>query len=144
VHVLVTIYWHTRSTREIVERYGARVWAHTRARGAVARRAGAVSDAFRIGDALPGGIEAIAVPRGSEVVYWLPEQRALVTGDVILGERGGDLRLCPESWLQTGGHAELKTNLRPLLELPVERVLVCHGEPVLSDAHAKLERLLAA
>jgi hypothetical protein len=33
--------------------------------------------------------------------------------------------------------------LRPLLELPVERVLVTHGEPVLKDARAALEQALA-
>ena len=29
VHVLVTIFWHTRSTTAMVDRYGARVWAPT-------------------------------------------------------------------------------------------------------------------
>jgi hypothetical protein len=41
--------------------------------------------------------------------------------------------------LTTAGLREL---LRPLLELPVERVLVSHGEPVLRDGHAALRRLL--
>jgi hypothetical protein len=55
------------------------------------------------------------------------------------------VRLCPESWLPSGvGHAELRTALAPLLELPVERVLVSHGVPVLGGGHAALAKALAA
>jgi hypothetical protein len=32
--------------------------------------------------------------------------------------------------------------LRPLLELPVEILLPTHGDPILDDAHATLERAL--
>jgi hypothetical protein len=32
--------------------------------------------------------------------------------------------------------------MRPLLELPIERVLVSHGEPVLHDGRAALARAL--
>jgi hypothetical protein len=44
-----------------------------------------------------------------------------------------------------GGYtrADLRAALLPLLELPVEMVLVSHGEPVLSDGHTALERALA-
>jgi glyoxylase-like metal-dependent hydrolase (beta-lactamase superfamily II) len=52
--------------------------------------------------------------------------------------------MCPKSWLPEGkGHAELVESLRPLLELPVERVLVSHGEPVLEDGGAALAAALA-
>jgi hypothetical protein len=143
VHALVTVFWHTRSTREIVERYGARVWASSRARAAVARRAGDVTNAFRPGNALPGRIEALASGRSTEVVYWLPEHRTLVPGDVILGAEEGHLRFCPESWLPEGtGHRELRAALGPIVDLPVERVLVSHGEPVLDRGHEELARLL--
>ena len=154
VHVLVTVFWHTRATSAMVERYGARVWAPARGKGAIARRAGVVTDTFRAGDPLPGGIEALATARAAEVVYWIPQHRALVPGDVLLGEgaKGGGtrsagkhgLRLCPESWLPEGkGHAELASSLRPVLDLPVERVLVSHGEPVLEGARDALAAALA-
>ena len=144
VHALVTIYWHTRSAREVVERYGARVWAHSKALSTVGRRAGAVTDPFEPGDPLPGGVHAV-LGRWSEVVYWIPEHGAVVTGDVILGAKEGGLRLCPESWTpKAGGHAAWRENLAPLLDLPVERVLVSHGEPILENGHAALRRLLAA
>ena len=37
------------------------------------------------------------------------------------------LRLCPQRWLGKGTHADLRESLRPLLDLPVERVLVRTG-----------------
>ena len=40
VHVLVTVFWHTRSAAAMVERYGARVWAPKAGKAAIARRAG--------------------------------------------------------------------------------------------------------
>lgn len=145
VHVLITVFWHTRSAADVVARYGARVWAPSRARAAVARRAGTVTDPFRPGDALPGGVEALPSGRATEVVYWLSEHRALVAGDVLLGDERGGLRLCPESWLPAGtGHAELRRALEPALALGPERVLVSHGEPVLEQAGAALRAALQA
>jgi glyoxylase-like metal-dependent hydrolase (beta-lactamase superfamily II) len=143
VHVLITIFWHTRSAQEVVERYGGvRVWALSRARAAVARRAGSVTDTFRPGERLPGGVEALASGRSTEVVFWLPRHRALVTGDVVLGDDGG-LRLCPESWLPAGtGHRELRAALRPAADLPIERVLVSHGRPVLAGGREAFAALL--
>ena len=142
VHVLVTVFWHTRSAGRMVERYGAEVHAVSGARATIARRAGDVT-AYRSGSTLPGGILSLPTARSNEVVFWLPEHRALATGDVILGADDGGLRLCPVSWLPARiDHAALRESLRPLLDLPVERVLVSHGEPVLRDGRAALARLL--
>ena len=153
VHVLVTVFWHTRNAAAMVERYGARVWAPARGKAAIARRAGVVTDAFKAGDALPGDVQALPTARAAEVVYWIPRHGALVPGDVLLGEGAkgggtrragpGGIRMCPESWLPEGkGHAELAASLRPLLELPVERILVSHGAPVLEHARESLSRAL--
>jgi glyoxylase-like metal-dependent hydrolase (beta-lactamase superfamily II) len=144
VQVLVSVFWHTRSAAAMVERYNARIWAPSAGKAAIARRAGIVTDAFRPGDPLPGGIGAHATARAAEVVYWLPAHRTLVPGDVLLGAEGGGLRMCPESWLPAKAtHEKLAHSLRPLLDLPVERVLVSHGEPVLSDGSAALAAALA-
>jgi glyoxylase-like metal-dependent hydrolase (beta-lactamase superfamily II) len=142
LHVFVTIYWHTRQAPAFVQRYGARLWVHAPARAPIERRAGSISDLFEPGDPLPGGLEAFQA-RGSEVVFWIPEPRALVTGDVILGSEGGGLQLCPESWSpKGGGHARVRENLSALAGLPIERVLVSHGEPVLAGAKAAFRQLL--
>ncbi len=143
LHVLVTVFWHVRSTAAMVARYSARVWAPSTARAAVERRSGVVTDVFRPGDALPGGIEAFRSARRTEVVFWIPEHHALVPGDVLLGDEGGGVRMCPESWLpEKTGHRELAESLRPLLDLPVERILVSHGKPVLENGRRALSAAL--
>ncbi len=141
VHVLVTVFWHTRSAQELAGRYGAEVWAPSRARAAVERRAGRAR-AFRPGDRLPGDVAAYRTARGTEVVFVLPAHRALVAGDVLLGD-GGGLRLCPASWLPAGvGHEELRTSLLPLLDLSIDHVLVSHGRPVLGTGATALREAL--
>lgn len=141
VHVLVTVFWHTRSTAAMVERYSARVWANSRGRAAIERRAGRVTDGFRPGDELPGGIVALGTARAAEVVYWLPEHRSVVPGDVLIGDGKGGIRICPKSWLpENSSPAKLAASLAPLLDLPVERVLLSHGDPLLAGG----KRALAA
>src|SRR5262245_20666983 len=130
VAVLVTVFWHRRSACEVVERYGGELWA------AGSTRVGCeVTIPFAPGDELPGGIVALGTARDDEVVYWLPAARALVAGDVLLGGKRKPLRLCPQSWLPKGVERRaLARSLRPAAELPVEFLLVSHGEPLLADA----------
>jgi glyoxylase-like metal-dependent hydrolase (beta-lactamase superfamily II) len=141
--VLVTVYWHTRSADVVARRHGAAVLAGSRGKAAVRRRAPTMQ-AFTPGDSLPAGVQAFPTARSSEVVYWIPQHRTLVPGDVVLGTADGGLRLCPRSWLpESTTVAMLAASLRPLLELPVTRVLVSHGEPVLRNGRRALERALA-
>src|SRR5258708_39655932 len=93
--------------------------------------------------ALRGGVDR--APGSRETMFWLPEHRTLVPGDRILGAPGGGLTLCPESWLYwvRVDRAELRTLLKPLLDLPIERGLVSHGEPVLSRGTEALCRCLS-
>jgi glyoxylase-like metal-dependent hydrolase (beta-lactamase superfamily II) len=143
VHVLVTVFWHVRSTAQMVERYSARVWAPSSGRAAIERRSGVVTDVFRPGDPLPGGVAAFRTARAAEVVFWLPEHGAIVPGDVLLADAEHPLRLCPASWLpEKKTLADLRESLLPLLDLPVERVLVSHGEPVLDNGRAALAAVL--
>jgi glyoxylase-like metal-dependent hydrolase (beta-lactamase superfamily II) len=126
VHVLVTRPAHTRSSRQMLERYpGAHLWASGATREAIAERAGTVTDTFEIGDTLPGNVEALASGRQDEVLFLIREHRALVVGDALMGDGEGGLRLPSE---------ELRESLAPLLELEIELVLVSHGEPVRGDA----------
>jgi len=143
VHVLVTVFWHTRDAKTMVERYEARVWAPQRGRPAIERRAGVVTDAFAPEDELPGGLKSLRTARAAEVVYWIPDHGALVPGDVLLTDKQGGIRLCPASWLpESVDQPRLAESLRPLLDLPVERVLLSHGEPVLAGAKPALAAAL--
>jgi hypothetical protein len=51
--------------------------------------------------------------------------------------------MCPESWLPAKkSQRDLAASLRPLLDLPVRRVLVSHGRPVLTGGGRALARAL--
>jgi glyoxylase-like metal-dependent hydrolase (beta-lactamase superfamily II) len=143
VHVLVTVFWHARSAAAMRERYDARIWAPSAGKTAIARRTGVVTDTFAPGDPLPGGLEAYRTARAAEVVYWIPEHSALVPGDVLLADGKGGAKMCPESWLPAKkSQRDLAASLRPLLDLPVRRVLVSHGRPVLTGGGRALARAL--
>lgn len=141
LHVLLTIHWHVRSAAAVASRFpDTRVWAHSRNHAAIARRA-PVTDVFRAGEPLPGGLVSIESRPRSEVLLWEPRSRALITGDALLGdgERGEGLHTCPASWLpESTGLTDLRQSLRPLLDLPVDLILPSHGAPVLADARRAL------
>jgi glyoxylase-like metal-dependent hydrolase (beta-lactamase superfamily II) len=146
-HVLLTVFWHYRSTPDVRARH---VWASSRTVKALANRGVTVTDPIREDDTLPGGVRALETARRGELVYWLPEQRAVAVGDVLLGAgakpRPTDdpLRLCPERWLGQATHADLRRSLQPMLGLPLQRVLVSHGAPVLRAGKRALEHVLHA
>lgn len=123
VRILLTVDAHRRSATDLAERYGT-----------------AAPPLPPDRPELPTGVEIRAEAAG-EFVFWVPEHRALVAGDLILGRAHG-LEV-PRTWLEDGYDAAIAA-LRPLLELPVDRVLVTHGEPVLEDGREALERALSA
>jgi len=94
----------------------------------------------------PEGVEKVPIRGAGETMMWIPEHRALVPGDRLIGDDAGGLRLCPDSWLRylpSGMRApELREALRPLLDLPVEMVLASHGEPVLRQGRDAIARAL--
>ena len=53
------------------------------------------------------------------------------------------LRLCPENWLEGATTKKLVKSLLPLLDLPVERILLAHGAPVLQGGKDVLAALIA-
>ena len=126
VLVLTTVGWHRRSRDEVAERYDA---STSRAR-----------------KSLPAQVVPIPLRGAGETMFWLPAVRTLVPGDRLLGDGEGGVRLCPDSWLRyLKGSIDgvgLRVLLAPLLDLPVERILTSHGEPVLSDGRDALRRAL--
>jgi glyoxylase-like metal-dependent hydrolase (beta-lactamase superfamily II) len=123
--VLRTVHWHQRSIDEVVARYpDARFAAES--------------------DPMPAGVEARRMAK-DEVIFWIPEHRALVPGDVLLGTDDGGVQLCPDSWLPEGTTGQdLRDSLRPLLELPIELVLLSHGRPVLANGREALAKALGS
>jgi len=122
IAVVLTAAWHRRSTDECVERFGARVH-------------GAADDP-------PADVERLRVHDEDQAAYWLPRHGALVVGDTFLAE--DELRVASE-WLPDGVTSEqMRDALRPLADLPVQLVLVTHGDPVVEDARERLRDALGA
>jgi glyoxylase-like metal-dependent hydrolase (beta-lactamase superfamily II) len=128
VVILTTLQFHRRSREELASRYGA--------------------STSRAKKSLPEGVETVQIRGAGETMVWLPEHNALIPGDRLLGGDRGGLRLCPQSWLRylpsKMNQAQLRKALRPLLDLPVEMVLVSHGDPVLSGGREALAGALDA
>jgi hypothetical protein len=121
IAVVLTAAWHRRSADECVERYGAHVFAPT--------------------DDLPGDVEAKPTYYAEEFAYWIPRHAALVTGDAFGNEGGFKVQY---TWLPEGvTAAQMREGLQPLLELPIELILVTHGEPV-EDGREVLRAALEA
>jgi hypothetical protein len=115
VAILLTAEWHRRSADELAPRYGA-----------------------RIGGALPAGVEELPILGADErqVAYFIRPHAALVVAEVFQVDVGGELFLCRSPALERPD--EYEASVDRLLALPVERLLVSHGEPVLEDAKTRM------
>jgi glyoxylase-like metal-dependent hydrolase (beta-lactamase superfamily II) len=120
VVVLLTCDWHQRSADALVERYGA-----------------------RLDDDLPEGVEEISIDGAEErqAAYFIRPHGALVVAEIFATDRGGELEVCPTPSLKRPD--ELEGSLNRLLELPIERLLVSHGEPILEEAKPRMAEALA-
>jgi hypothetical protein len=120
VVILLTADWHRRSADELAARYGA-----------------------RIGGAPPTEVEEFAIEGSDErqVAYFIRPHAALVVCEVFAVDIDGELRACQSPALERP--EELEASLDRIMELPVERLLVSHGEPVLEDAKAQMAEALA-
>lgn len=93
-------------------------------------------EAIEPGTVLPGGLVALYDGRGrDETPLWLPEQKTIVFADAFT-ERDGELRVWWTPW-----HEERALpSFRAMLDLPFERVIISHGDPV--HDRAAFERAL--
>jgi hypothetical protein len=115
VVILLTAEWHRRSADELAARYGA-----------------------RIGGDLPYGIEEIPIEGADErqVAYFLRPHAALVVAEAFQVDVRGEVFLCKSPALERPD--EFEASVDRLLELPVERLLASHGQPILEDAQRRM------
>jgi hypothetical protein len=86
---------------------------------------------------LPPSVTAQPAFFPDERTLWIPAQNALIVGDSL--PNGG---AAPDDWLGDATRDAYNEKLRPLLDLPIELLLPTHGDPIIDDAHAQLERAL--
>ncbi|HEU5318610.1 MAG TPA: hypothetical protein VFX49_21030 [Chloroflexota bacterium] len=128
---------HVRDVDLFVRRYGARgLGPQVYFRGDVPET---VLEPVIPGTTLPGGLVALYDGRNrNETPVWLPEDRTIVFADALTAPESvdGELRVWWTPW-----HEERTLPaLRAMLDLPFERVIVSHGQPV--HDRAAFERAL--
>ena len=148
VHVLITIGYHVRSAEELCQRYGGRV--HGPPTCASRLKNTALLSELEPGEPGPAGVVAYPIgrPRRSERPLWLPSHSALAFGDSVVGTPDAELRV----WIwdplddkrRRWYRERFIPTFEPLLELPAERILVTHGEPVLQGGAKALRGAVAA
>jgi len=159
VAVLLGVHDHERSAQAVVDRYAARgvtLVAHEAARSRISCR---ITHPVTASTTLPGPVEVMPVAgiEPSELAFWIPAHRALIFSDAVIGTGGtggtggagpGRLRIAPESWAPhtpEGAeryHREFRASLREFLSLPIELLIVSHGDPVKEGAVAALAEAL--
>jgi glyoxylase-like metal-dependent hydrolase (beta-lactamase superfamily II) len=147
--IVLTAPWHERDTKSLLERFEAPVFAPppdteddlmekfgiTREQAAggspdlAELRAGDFDlRPYLAGDRLPIGVEVFPGRDHNDVVLWIEGHRAVVSGDT-LADFGHGAEI-PAEWLRGGVTREqVAERLRPLLDLPVEHLLLTHGGP---------------
>lgn len=127
--ILLTIYWHARSSQEILDRYdGATVWVHEPSADPFGQRV-RVTHTFAAGDTLPGAVEPIAMHHRAEAAFLAadtPGARARRFRTRLRRPRRAE----PASWLADGETpAELEATVLRALEHEPELLLLTHGGP---------------
>ena len=90
-------------------------------------------------DELPPGVEAIELDgEPNQVVFFIREHATLVSGDVLSGT-GGRLHV----FVDEADPVRLLPALEALADLPIERVIIPHGELILSDGAARIRAAVA-
>ncbi|HEX4324275.1 MAG TPA: MBL fold metallo-hydrolase [Gaiellaceae bacterium] len=157
--VVLTSPWHERDAERLAAQLGAPVYAPPADSaqdlidkfGITAEQAGDGSPDLRwlrqgggeahwygADDRLPFGVQAFAGRDRNDLVLWVDGAGAVIAGDT-LADFGNGLGL--NEWLRGDSKRDqIVAGLRPLLDLPVERVLPTHGGPA---DRAALERALS-
>jgi glyoxylase-like metal-dependent hydrolase (beta-lactamase superfamily II) len=132
VRVLLTQPAHYRGTADFVERYGASVWVSPHAEWRRRPNPGTTAE-------LPPGVEAIELAgEPQQVVFFIREHATLVSGDVLSGT-GGRLHV----FVDDADAERLLPALDALADLPIERVIIPHGELIHSGGATRIRAAVA-
>lgn len=140
--ILITNRNHSRAGNAVRERTGARSAIHP-ADAPHARKEGAIIDddlrvGARIGPLVVVG--ASGKSPGEVALHW-PERRILIVGDAVIGNPPGHCSLLPAKVIDD--LPRLRESVEALLVLDFDVLLTGDGEPILKDAKARLQELVA-
>ena len=133
---------HSRAANRVRARTGARTLIHADDADHARSQGTELDGALEVGGAV-GPLEVIDASGKSpgEVALFWRDRGLLIVGDAVIGNPPGQCGLLPERVIDD--LAGLRGNLRKLLDLDFDILLVGDGEPLVHDAKARLEDLVA-
>lgn len=141
--ILITNRNHSRAANRVREETGALTAIHpsdadhARAQGCL------IDEAFSVGEMI-GPLMVLPADGKSpgEVAFYWPDRGILFLGDAVIGNPPGRCSLLSEDKLDNP--KRLHASLRALLDVDFDALLFGDGTPILSDAKARLEELVAS
>ena len=138
--IVITNRNHVRWSRELQQRFGARIEMHAADAGTVDL---AVDHRFEDGHMVAGFLRVVTVPNnkspGESALHW-PERKLLILGDALIGKPPGWLTLLPPE--KYADVALAREGIQVLLDLDFDAILLGDGEPILKNGKEAVERFL--
>jgi uncharacterized cupin superfamily protein len=131
---------HERDAENLRQRFGARILASA---AEAPLFAVSIDATFGDRDEIFAGAYAVSIPHGKtagEVALSLPQARAAVVGDALIGSPAGGLSLLPDAKL--ANREQFVFALRRLWELQLESLLLGDGQPLFGGADSAIGALL--
>ncbi len=139
--IILTNRNHSRAANRVRARTGARTLIHADDADHARSQETELDDALEVGGTV-GPLEVVDASGKSpgEVALLWRDRGILIVGDAIIGNPPGQCGLLPERVMD--GPARLRSNLRKLLDLDFDILLVGDGEPILQNGKARLKELV--
>ena len=139
--IILTNRNHSRAANRVRARTGARTVIHADDADHARSQETELDDGLGVGDTV-GPLEVVDAAGKSpgEIALWWPDRGILIVGDAVIGNPPGRCGLLPERVMDDP--ARLRNNLRQLLDLDFDILLVGDGESILRNAKARLKELV--
>ena len=138
--IIITNRDHEREAAVFKSRTGAKIVVHRADADALSVKADRL---IADGEEVVVGLRAIHLPFGKspgEIALHFPDKRAILAGDLIVGEPVGQLSLLTDEKLESPTQAALA--VRKILALSFDAILVGDGHSILQDARQRLVECL--
>jgi len=139
--IILTNRNHSRAANRVRARTGARTFIHADDAEHARSQGTKLDGALELGGAV-GLLEVVDASGKSpgEIALLWRDRGILIVGDAVIGNPPGQCTLLPEGVMDDP--ARLRGNVRKLLDLDFDILLVGDGEAILQNAKARLEELV--